>query len=217
MTPIEQAIRKILPIEKWKQRASIQSSMTNAAICEANVKEYESLLPALTALVERAQLEARNQREIEVAYGILCTAEGYSIHVDLKPDAGYYNVLMAFCNQLKERTHAEAINAAAALADTPRSKHPISALIGGYIAAEKEAELRALGPCGKHPKACYRETISRVDGLCETYVCTICEETRALREECAKLREAQRRARRTLLAVAEILLAAKPPEPTAAP
>lgn len=49
------------------------------------------------------------------------------------------------------------------------------------------AASRKMGPCGKHPKACYRFTISRVDGLPESAVCDACAELAASREKIVNL------------------------------
>ena len=44
---------------------------------------------------------------LEIAHGLLCIAEGYGIHLELKPTDYYYNITMALCNKLKAELQPE--------------------------------------------------------------------------------------------------------------
>jgi len=63
-------------------------------------------------ILERvAERERRTveQRNLEIAHGILCIAEGYSVHLELNPEDGYYNITMALCNALRTRVREAAL------------------------------------------------------------------------------------------------------------
>lgn len=98
------------------------------------------IIPGQQSALDAHDAELRIRRDIEIAHGILCIAEGYGIHLGLKPADGFYNVTMALCNRLESRGAEKVVRAVLAEAKEWKAHRPGDGFYDRHI-GELEARL----------------------------------------------------------------------------